>query len=65
LYPSYRGQYSQLIRWSCLIWTVLLTLIVLEMFADPGPVILISFAFPILYMALSWSITWRRWSGRG
>lgn len=65
LYPSYRGQYSQLIRWSCLIWAVMLTLIVLEMCGDPGPVILISFAFPILYMALSWMITWRRWSGRG
>lgn len=61
LYPSYRGQYSQLVRWSCLIWGILLSLTVSGLFAAPGPVVLISFTFPVLYMVLSWSITLRRW----
>ncbi|MFM8395419.1 MAG: CDP-alcohol phosphatidyltransferase family protein [Acidobacteriota bacterium] len=64
LYPSYRGQYSRLIRWSCLVWTILLTLIVLGLFENPGPAILASFSFPVLYMSLSWSITLHRWYGR-
>jgi phosphatidylcholine synthase len=64
LYPSYSGQYSQLIRWSCLVWTMLLTLIVLGLFDHRGPVVLVSFAFPVLYLALSWLITLRRWFGK-
>lgn len=64
LYPSYRGQYSRLVRLGCALWAVLLTAIVLDLFDDPKRAIYVSFAFPVLYMALSWKITLHRWLGR-
>ena len=63
LYPSYRGQYSRLVRSTCLLWAMLLTLIVVRDLAD-WRLVLVSFTFPILYLALSWWITLRRWMER-
>lgn len=60
LYPSYRGQYSRLVRSTCLIWAILLTLMVVRDLTD-WRLVLVSFAFPLLYLALSWWITLRRW----
>ncbi len=62
LYPSYRGQYSRLVRATCLIWTILLTLILINDLAAQVPLVVASFAFPLLYLALSWWITIRRWA---
>ena len=64
LYPSYRGQYSRVVRMGCVLWAILLTAIVLGLFEDPAPAVWVSFAFPALYMALSWKITLHRWLGR-
>lgn len=64
LYPSYSGEYSRLVRVSCLAWMVLLLAIVLDFFNDPEPAILVSFAFPALYLTLSWKITLHRWCSR-
>lgn len=61
LYPSYRGQYSQLTRILCVIWAMVLTLLVAGVFTHPRPVIWASAAFPVYYFTLSWWITWRRW----
>ena len=64
LYPSYRGEYSRLVRLAGGLWALLVTAIVLNLFENPTLAVQVSFAFPVLYMALSWKITLHRWAGR-
>jgi phosphatidylcholine synthase len=64
LYPSYRGEYSRLVRLAGGLWALLVTAIVLNLFDNPTLAVQVSFAFPVLYMALSWKITLHRWAGR-
>ncbi|HEX8775188.1 MAG TPA: CDP-alcohol phosphatidyltransferase family protein [Pyrinomonadaceae bacterium] len=60
LYPSQRGPFSLLTNVLGVIWTILLLLILWRWPKGSSPLILISFAFPIYYMALSWALTLSR-----
>jgi phosphatidylcholine synthase len=64
LYPARGGPLSKLTIVLCLLWALSLILIVAQVFADAGPLIWASLAFPVYYFALSWAITLRRWLGR-
>lgn len=61
LYTSYGGPFSRLTNWLLLGWTVLLILIVGQVFANPKPWMWLSLAFPIYYFVVSWLITLQRW----
>jgi phosphatidylcholine synthase len=61
LYPSYQGPFSRSTRLFCLLWGVGLTLVVMDQFTDPVPVIWASTGFPVYYLLLSWGMTIRRW----
>ncbi len=61
LYTSYRGPFSRLTNCLLVVWTILLVLILANVFASPKPWIWLSAAFPLYYFGLSWWITLRRW----
>lgn len=61
LYTSYKGQFSRLTNILLGLWTVLLVLIIAQVFAEPKPMMWLSLTFPIYYLGLSWWITLRRW----
>ncbi|MBL8189829.1 MAG: CDP-alcohol phosphatidyltransferase, partial [Acidobacteria bacterium] len=61
LYTSYRGPFSRLTNCLLVVWTILLVLILANVFANPKPWIWVSAAFPLYYFGLSWWITLRRW----
>lgn len=61
LYTSYKGPFSRLTNFLLMLWTVLLVLILAQVFNDPKPMMWLSLAFPLYYFGLSWWITLRRW----
>lgn len=60
LYPSQKGPLNRLTFLMGAVWGVMLVLILLRIPEDPCPLILISFGYPIFYMAASWFITLRQ-----
>lgn len=61
LYTSHQGRFSRLTNWLLAGWTVLLILIIANVFVDQKPMMWASLAFPAYYFALSWWITLQRW----
>jgi phosphatidylcholine synthase len=60
LYPSQRGGFNRLTTVLAVVWTVLLLLALARWPADSRSLLLISLAFPIYYMLMSWALTLRR-----
>ena len=61
LYTSYKGPFSRLTNVLLTLWSMLLVLILAQVFDEPRPMIWLSLAFPVYYFGLSWWITLRRW----
>jgi len=64
LYTTRGGPFSRLTNLFGAVWAVMLALILARVFDEPRPLALISLAFPIYYLALSWALTLRDWRGR-
>lgn len=61
LYPSQRAPYSRLTNLLAAVWVLLLLMILARWPEDSRQLILLSLAFPIYYMLMSWALTLRRW----
>jgi phosphatidylcholine synthase len=61
LYPSQRTPFSRLTNVLAVLWVGLLLLILARWPDVSRELILLSLAFPIYYMLLSWALTLRRW----
>jgi phosphatidylcholine synthase len=66
LYPSQRAPYSLLTNMLAAIWVVLILLALTRVAGDDNSrlLLLISLAFPIYYLLMSWALTLRRWRQR-
>lgn len=61
LYPSQRAPYSRLTNLLAIVWVASLTMILARWPDDSRWLILVSLAFPVYYMLMSWALTFRRW----
>jgi phosphatidylcholine synthase len=61
LYPSQRAPFSRLTNVLAAVWVLLLLMILARWPNDSRQLILLSLAFPIYYMLMSWALTLRRW----
>jgi phosphatidylcholine synthase len=59
LYPSQRTPFSRLTNLLALIWVALLLIVLFRQFEDSRRLLLLSLAFPIYYMLMSWALTFR------
>lgn len=60
LYPSQRTPFSRLTNLLAALWVILLLVMMARWPDDSRPLILLSLAFPVYYMLLSWALTLRR-----
>ncbi|HEX8709582.1 MAG TPA: CDP-alcohol phosphatidyltransferase family protein [Pyrinomonadaceae bacterium] len=60
VYPSQRTPFSRLTNWLAAVWALLLLVILSRPPDDSKPIILLSLAFPVYYLLLSWAITLHR-----
>jgi phosphatidylcholine synthase len=60
LYPSQRAPFSRLTNLLAALWVILLLVIMVRWPDDSRFLILLSLAFPVYYMLLSWALTLRR-----
>jgi phosphatidylcholine synthase len=60
LYPSQRAPYSRLTNLLAAAWVILLLVILARWPDDSRFLILLSLAFPVYYMLMSWALTLRR-----
>lgn len=65
LYPSQRAPYSRLTNLLAVVWVILILAGLIRMLGDDNSklLLLISLAFPIYYLLMSWALTLRRWLG--
>ncbi len=61
LYPSQRAPYSRLTNLLAVIWVASLLMILARWPGESRWLILVSLTFPLYYMLISWSLTFRRW----
>lgn len=64
LYTTHGGRFSLLTNLLGTVWAVSLIVILWQMPKAAGGLVLLSLAFPVYYMVLSWLISWRDWRGR-
>lgn len=64
LYTTSGGPFSRLTNLLGAIWAVMMALIVAQAFDDARMLTLISLAFPVYYLAVSWALTLRAWRSR-
>lgn len=61
LYPSQRAPYSRLTNLLAIAWVASLLLILFGWADNSRRLIILSLAFPLYYMLMSWALTLRRW----
>lgn len=61
LYPSQRAPFNRLTNLLAVIWAALLLTILARPSENAGWLLLLSLAFPLYYMLMSWALTFRRW----
>lgn len=61
LYPSQRAPFSRLTNLLAVVWVASLLLILARWPEDSRRMILLSLAFPVYYLLMSWALTLRRW----
>jgi phosphatidylcholine synthase len=59
LYPSQRAPFSRLTNLLAVIWAVLLLIVLARWPEDSRWLLLLSLAFPVYYMLMSWALTFR------
>lgn len=64
LYASTGGPFVRVMLIGGVVWAVLLALILLRATSHTKTLALISFIYPMAYLALSWIVTLKRWLGR-
>lgn len=64
LYPSQRAPYSRLTNLLAVVWFASLLLILARAPDSSRLLVLLSLAFPIYYLLMSWALTFRRRQGR-
>jgi phosphatidylcholine synthase len=67
LYSSQRAPYSRLTNLLAAIWVVLILLALTGVMGDDNSklLLLISLAFPVYYLLMSWALTFHLWRARG
>jgi phosphatidylcholine synthase len=61
LYPSQRAPFSRLTNLFAVIWAALLLTVLARPSENSRRLLLLSLAFPVYYMLMSWALTFRHW----